>query len=122
MKKSLICLLALALTCSRVSASPGPDRQHIEAVKKKVTRCVDRPRSVVVETFDGRRFEGAIIEAGSEDFLLVYGGRETNLSYGEVKKIKWQSPVWKHAQAAAIAAAITAAIFGWAVLLGGPKG
>ena len=122
MKGSLICLLVFAFTCSPMSASPAPDQQHIEAVKKKVARCVDQPRRVVVETFDGRRLQGAISEARSDDFVLVYGGRATNLSYGEVKKIKWQSPVWKHAQAVAIAAGITAAIFGLVVLLGGQKG
>jgi hypothetical protein len=121
MKRSLICLLVCALTCSRLSASPGPD-QHLEAMKKKVARCVDQQRRVVVETLDGRRLQGAISEARSDDFVLVYGGRATNLAYGEVKKIKWQSPVWKQVEAVAIAAGITAAIFGLVVLLGGLRG
>ena len=122
MKRSLICLLVFALTCSRLSASPGPDQQHIEAIKKKVVRCVDQQRRVVVETLDGTRFVGAISEAGSDGFVLVYGGRATNLCYRDVKKIKWQSPVWKHVEAVAIAAGVTAAIFGLVVLLGGLKG
>ena len=122
MKRSLICLLVFALTCSRVSASPGPDQRHLEAVKKRVVRCVDRQRRVVVETVDGKRFAGAISEAGSDSFVLVYGGRATNLRYRDVKKIRWQSPVWKNAQAVAIAAGVTAAIFGLVVLLGGLKG
>ena len=75
-----------------------------------------------METFDGRRLQGAISEARSDDFVLVYGGRATNLSYGDVKKIKSQSPLWKHVEAVAIAAGVTAAIFGLVVLLGGLKG
>ena len=127
MKRSLVCLLVFALTGSRLSASPAPDQQHrhqqhIEAVRKKVARCVDRHRRVTVETFDGRRLQGAVSEAGTDDFVLVYGVRATTVSYGEVKKIKWPSPVWRQAEAVAIAAGVTAAIFGLVVLLGGLKG
>jgi hypothetical protein len=127
MKRSLIYALVFALTVTRLSATPAPDQQHrdqqhLEAVRKKVARCVDRHRTVAVETFDGRRLQGRVSEAGTDDFVLVYGARATTLSYGEVKKIKWPSPVWRQAQAVAIAAGVTAAIFGLVVLLGGLKG
>lgn len=90
--------------------------------KKKIAHSVDVQRRVVVETFDGRRLQGVISEAGADDFMLVYAGRATTLSYSDVRKLRWQSPVWKHAKAVAAAAGVTVAIFGLVVLLGGLKG
>lgn len=122
MKRVFTYLLVFALTPCRVWASPGPDQKHTEAVKRKVAECVDHQRRIVVETYDDRRLQGVISEARSDDFVLIYAGRTTTLSYQDVRKIKWQSPVWKHAKTVAIAAGMTAAIFGLVVLLGGLKG
>ena len=98
-----------ALSGSRLWASPGPDQQHpdrqdpdpqhIEAVKKKVARCVDRHRRVAVETFDGRRLQGAISEARSDDFLLVYGGRAWRLPQGSRPPFLVWSSCWEDSKA-----------------------
>jgi len=122
MKKALTCLLVLALTPIPTWASPGADQAHIEVIKKTVAHCVDHQRRVVVETYDKRRLQGVISEARTDDFVLIDAGRATTLSYKDIRKIKWQSPLWKHAKAVAAAAGITAAIFGLVVLLGGLKG
>lgn len=122
MKKTLIFLLALALAASPTWASSGPDPEHIEAIRKKVARAVDSQRRAVVETHDNRRLQGVISEARSDDFVLVYAGRATTLAYRDVRKIRLQSRAWKQVKAVAAAAAISAAIFGFVVLLGGLRG
>lgn len=122
MKKNLTLLLVFLLTTAPTWASPGPNQAHIEVIKKKVAHCVDQQKRVVVETYDNRRLQGVISEARTDDFVLIYAGRATTLSYQAIAKIKWQSPIWKHAKAIATAAGITAAIFGLVVLLGGLKG
>ena len=122
MKKALACLLAFLVAASPTWASSGPDQKHIETIRKKVARCVDAERRVVVVTCDNRRLQGVISEAGGDDFVLVFGGRATTLSYPNVRKISWPSPAWKPAKAFAAAAGVTAGIFGLVVLLGGLKG
>lgn len=122
MNKAISFLVIFAITSSSLWANPGPNRGQIEVIRKKVAQCVDHQRRVVVETYDSRRLQGVISEARTDDFVLIYAGRVTTLSYADIRKIKWQSPVWKHAKAVAAAAGITAAIFGLVVLLGGLKG
>lgn len=122
MRKILTCLLLIALTSSLSWANADPDPQHVETIRKKVADCLNRQRRVVVETYDNRRLQGYVSEAGPDDFVLGYEGRLTTLSYGDVKKIKWQSAVTKQVKVVIAAAAITAAIFGLVVLLGGLKG
>jgi len=122
MNKVVVWLLIFTLTPLPGWADPGPDQQHIESVKKKINACVDQPRRVVVETYDNRRLQGVITEAGTTQFVLGYAGRATTLSYGDVRKIKWQSPVWKQVKIVAGAAAVLGALLGMVVLLGGLKG
>lgn len=122
MKKALTCLLVFALATTPTWANPGPNQAPIEVTRKKVAHCVDHQRRVVVETYDNRRLQGVISEARTDDFVLIYAGRATTLCYADIRNIKWQSPLWKHAKAVAAAAGITAAIFGLVVLLGGLKG
>ena len=122
MNKAMSFLVIFAITSSSLWANPGPNQGQIEVIRKKVAQCVDHQRRVVVETYDSRRLQGVISEARTDDFVLIYAGRVATLSYADIRKIKWQSPVWKHAKAVAAAAGITAAIFGLVVLLGGLKG
>jgi hypothetical protein len=122
MKKVCICLLVYTLTCSLIWADSRTDQRYTESVKKKIASCVDQQRRVVVETFDNKQLQGFVTEAGADDFVLSYGGRATTLSYGNVKRVRWPSPVWKQAKLIAGAAAIVGALFGLVVLLGGLKG
>ena len=122
MKHVMICLLMVALTSSQMWAAPSPDQAHIDSMKKKVADCVDHQRRVVIETYDNRRLQGFITEARADDFVVSFAGQSTTLFYRDVKKIKWHSAAWKQAKAVAAAAAITAAIFGLVVLLGGLRG
>lgn len=122
MNNAICFLVIFAITSSSLWANPGPNQGQIEVIRKRVAQCVDHQRRVVVETYDSRRLQGVISEARTDDFVLIYAGRVTTLSYADIRKIKWQSPVWKNAKAVAAAAGITAAIFGLVVLLGGLKG
>lgn len=122
MKKALACLLAFLVAASPTWASSGPDQNHMETIRKKVARCVDKHMRVVVVTCDNRRLQGVISEAGGDDFVLVFASRATTLSYSNVRKISWPSPAWKHGKAFAVTAGVTAGIFGLVVLLGGLKG
>ena len=83
---------------------------------------MDKQRRVVVETYDGRYLQGSVSEAGADDFVRSYGGRVTTLSYADVKKIKWESPVVKQVKLIVPAIVITGAIFGLVVLIGRLKG
>lgn len=121
MRKALACWLTFALSVSPTWGSSGSDHR-VETIRKKIAHSLDVQRRVVVEMHDGRRLQGVIGEAGADDFMLVYAGRATTLSYHDVKRIRWQSPVWKHAKNVAAAAGVTIAIFGLVVLLGGLKG
>jgi hypothetical protein len=122
MKKILSCLLIFMFTASPVWASPDPGQKHIESVRKKVAACVNHHRRVVVETYDNRRLLGIVSEAGTDDFVLNYADRATTLSYREVRKIRWPSPVWKQVELVAGAAAIVGALYGLVVLFGGLRG
>lgn len=122
MKKVLMWLLIFTLTSCLIWADPGPDQPHIEAVKKKVAECVDHHRRVVVETYDNRRLQGFITEAGPSDFVLSYAGRVTHLSYVDVRKIRWPSPVWNQVKVGLAVAAVVGVIVCGVVLLGGMKG
>jgi len=120
--KLLIGFLICALACPRTWADSNPDQKHLETIKKKVAKCVDQQKRVVVETNDGRRLEGVIHEAGTDDFVLSYAGRTTTLSYGDVKKISWKSEAWRQVKIMAAAAAVVGIIAGIVVLAGGLKG
>jgi hypothetical protein len=122
MKKLLICLLTIALASSPLMADDGPNQKHIDSIKKKVANCVDHPRRVAVETYNGNRMQGIISEAGTDDFVLNYAGRATTISYRDVKKIHWPSPVMKQVWLLAGAAAVAGALFGLVILAGGLKG
>jgi len=122
MKKTLICLLLFALISAPAWASPAPDAKHIDSIRKKVASCVDHQRRVVVETYDDRRMLGLITEARADDFVLSSAGHTTTLSYSDVKKVKWPSPLTKEAWAAIGAAAIAGALYGLVVLFGGTRG
>lgn len=87
MKKALACLLAFLLAASPTWASSGSNQKHIETIRKKVARCVDAQRRVVVESYDNRRLQGVISEAGGDDFVLIFAGRATTLTYADVRKI-----------------------------------
>ena len=122
MKKAIVCLLVFSLASFQMWADSGPDPQHVESVKKKVAACLDQYRRVAVETYDSRRLQGFVSEAGTDDFVLSYAGRATTLNYRNVRTIKWPSPVWKQVKVMAGAAAVAGALFGLVVLLGGLKG
>jgi hypothetical protein len=122
MKKVLICLLISVLASPRTWADPSPDQEHIESIKKKVAKCVDQQKRVVVETYDSRRLQGFISEAGPDDFVLSHAGRTTTLSYRDVRRISWPSPVWKQVKVMAGAAAIVGVIVGLVALAGGFRG
>jgi hypothetical protein len=121
MKKILVCLLTFALTSSPLWAEDGPDQKHIDSIKKKVADCVDRQKRVVVETYDHTRRQGVISEAGTDDFVLNYAGQATTISYRDVKKIHWPSPVMKQVKIMAGAAIFAGVLFGFVVLIGGTK-
>lgn len=122
MKKTLVGLLVLALASTPTWADPGPDQKRIESVRKKVDESVDKLRRIVVETYDGRRLQGFRQRGRATEFTLSYSGRSTTLSYADVKKIKWESPVMKQVKVMVAAAVIVGATVGLVVLLGGLKG
>lgn len=122
MKKVFSWLLISALMVSQAWADSGPDQGRVETMKKKIAQCVDQHRRVAIETYDNRRLQGYISEAGTTDFVLICASQSTTLTYANVKKIRWPSPVWRQVKVVAGAGAILAAIFGMVVLLGGLKG
>jgi hypothetical protein len=112
MKKLIAYLAVLTLPCSRIWAAPGPDQKHITAVKKKVAECVQRRRSVTIETYDERRLQGSISEANADVFVLINKGRSTTLTYADVKKVKWPSAMSRHANSVVTGAAFAVELFG----------
>jgi len=82
-------------------------------------QCVDHHRVVVVETYDNRRLQGGVSEAGADLFVLRFSGQATTLSYADVKKIKWRSPVTKQVKLIPGATAIVGVIVGLVALAGG---
>ncbi len=122
MKKAIIALLLFALASTQTWADPGPNPNHAESMRKKVVKCVDHHRRVVIETYDGTRFQGVVSEAGSDDFVLSYAGRSTTLSYQDVRRISWQSPVWKQVKVGIATVAIVGALVGLVALFGGFRG
>jgi len=122
MKRIIVCLLAAALAPSLASADSGPAQKHVESIRKRVAQCVDKQRRVVVETYDDRRLQGYISEAGADDFTLTYGRQTSTFAYQDVKKIKWQWGGKRQVEGLAVAAVVVGALFGFLVLLGGLKG
>jgi len=121
MKKPLVWLLIVALTSSASWADSSPDR-HIESIRKKVNACVDQQRRVVIETYNHRRLQGFITEAKTDDFVVSYAGRATTLSYADVRKVKWPSPVLKQVELVGAAMATAGVLFGLFILAGGLRG
>lgn len=122
MKKAIIALLLFALASTQTWADPGLDPNHAESIRKKVVKCVDHHRRVVIESYDGTRFQGVVSEAGSDDFVLSYAGRATTLSYQDVRRIRWQSPVWKQVKVGIATVVIVGALVGLVALFGGFRG
>jgi len=91
MKQFLVCLLVFTLASPSLWAQQQPNQKHIESIKKKVAKCIDNQRAVAIETYDGRHLQGAIGEAGTDNFKLSFQQQNTTLAYSDVKKIKWHS-------------------------------
>ena len=112
MKNMIARLLVVALTCCQAWADSGPDQAHALAVKKNVAHCLDHQRRVVLETYDNRRLQGVISEAGADDFVVSYAGQATTLLYRDVRKIKSQSPAGRQAKLMVAEVVIGAAVIG----------
>lgn len=122
MNKIVGCVLVLMFACPQIWGAPGPDQKHIEKMKKKVAKCVEEPRRVSIETYDGRRLQGSISAADADTFVLTNSSRSSTLAYADVKKIKWPSSTAHYVMAVAGAAAVAGALYGLVYLLGGLKG
>jgi hypothetical protein len=119
MKKTVIFLLLFALASTQTWADPGPSQTHAESIRKKVVKCLDQHRRVIVETYDGTRFQGAVSEAGSDDFVLSFAGRATTFPYTDVKKISWPSSLGKQTKIALAAVLIAGTVVGIVTLIRG---
>ena len=119
MRKPAIFLLLFALACTQIWADAGLDQAHAESIRKKVVKCLDQHRRVVIETYDGRRFQGAVSEAGSNDFVVSFAGRSTTLSYRDVRKIRWPSQLEKQVKIALAAVVIAGTLVGIVTLIRG---
>jgi hypothetical protein len=119
MKRAIVYLLLFAFASAQLWADPGPDQSHADSIRKKVVKCLDQHKRIVIETNDGRRIQGVVSEAGSDDFILSYAGRSTTLSYRDVRKISWQSSAWKQVQVAVAAVVIVGALVGLVTLIRG---
>jgi hypothetical protein len=106
MRKVIALILVLGLGRSSCWAS-GPDQKHIEKIKKQVADSIDRGTRVSIETYDRRKLQGTISQAGTETFTMFFEGQSTTLNYADVKKLK--SPMDSH---------LKAALIGWLVLGG----
>jgi len=122
LKKSIAGLLVFALLASGVCASQTPDRKHTDAIRKKVSSCLENSRHVAVQTYDGRQLQGSVSEAGPEFFALTFQGNSTALNYTDVKSIKWPSPISKPVKDIILATSITAGLVLFFVLIGGLRG
>ncbi len=122
MKRSLSVALILALPWTALWADAGPDQKHVEKIRQRVAASVQHPRRVSVETYDGRRLQGSIIEAGPDSFTLTNDGRSMNLVYSDVKSIDWRSPVSRQLGGVLIAAMVLGVLVGLVALVGGFKG
>jgi 3-keto-L-gulonate-6-phosphate decarboxylase len=122
MKKQIASLLILLLMASPLYASPQSGQKHIETIKKKVASCLEDSRHIVIETYDDRKLQGSIREAGPDSFVLSFQATSTTLNYADVKKIKWKSPMAKEVKAVIGAVAITGGLLLAVALLGGLRG
>jgi hypothetical protein len=111
MNRILACLLVFTLACPKLWADPGPDQKHTDAIKKRAAECVEKQRRVVVETFDGRRLQGAISEAEADSFVVSFGSRSTTLAYTDVMKIKWQSEISRQVKIGVGAATVALSLY-----------
>ncbi|HWZ96679.1 MAG TPA: hypothetical protein VN025_02870 [Candidatus Dormibacteraeota bacterium] len=121
MKKFLVSLLILSFTCPQIGAQQQPDQKHIESIKKRVADSVDKQRSVVIETYDHRRLQGSISEAGPDSFVLNYQVQATTLEYSDVKKIKWHSQLSRQSKSLVVAAIVTGGLFALIILVGAAR-
>jgi hypothetical protein len=42
----------------------------------------------VIDTYDGRRLQGSVSEAGVDHFVLTNDGRSVTLTYAEVRRVR----------------------------------
>jgi hypothetical protein len=67
-----------------------------------------------------------ITEARADDFVVSYAGQANTLLYGDVRTIKWQSPVKRQVRVVVedvlLTAAFVGALYAAIVLLGGTRG
>jgi hypothetical protein len=122
MRRLVVALIVFALTAGQLFAASAPDPKHIETIKKKVSSCLENSRHVTIETYDGRKLQGSVSEADADSFVLTFHNNSTTLSYADVKRIKWPSPISKTGQAVIVASAVVGGLLLAVVLLGGLKG
>jgi hypothetical protein len=121
MKKLVSLLLVASLACSSLWADQTPNQQHIDKIRKRVADSVAYHRIVFVATYDHRQLQGIVSEAEADSFVLSIQGRSTTLSYGEVERVKWRGQTPRVVWAVVGAVAISAALYGLVVLLGGTR-
>ena len=117
MKRMLACVLVFALVCPAISAQQQPSQKHIDSIKKKVANAVDNQRTVAIQTYDGRRLQGAIGEAGPDSFVLSFQQQDTTLTYSDVKKIKWHSELSRQGKGVVAAIVITGGLLALVLLV-----
>ncbi|HEV3038208.1 MAG TPA: hypothetical protein VHA33_10570 [Candidatus Angelobacter sp.] len=110
MKRVIALVLILGLACPALYAAPGPDQKHVDKIKKKVSTCVEKGSRVSLETYDDRKLQGTISEAGEDNFVLTNEGRSTTLGYAEIKKIK--SPMDRRTKGAIVTAIVLGGLLG----------
>ena len=110
MKRILSLILVFGFVCPSMYAAPGPDQKHIDEIKKKVNACIEKGSRVSMETYDDRKLQGKISEAGVDTFVLTNEGRSTTLAYTEIKKIK--SPLDQRTKRAIALAIVTGGLIG----------
>ena len=110
MKPLIALVLIFGIACPSMYAAPGPDQKHIDKIKKKVNACIEKGSRVSMETYDDRKLQGKISEAGVDTFVLTNEGRSTTLAYTEIKKIK--SPLDQRTKRAIALAIVTGGLIG----------
>ena len=110
MKPLIALLLIFGIACPSVYATPDPDQKHINKIKKKVNKCIEKGSRVSMETYDDRKLQGKISEAGVDTFVLTNEGRSTTLGYAEIKKIK--SPLDQRTKNVIVTAIVLGGLFG----------
>jgi len=121
MKQFLAYVLIFTLTCPSLWAQQQPSQKHIESIKKKVAKCIDKQRAVSIETYDGRHLQGAIGEANPDGFVLSFEQQKTTLAYGDVKKIKWHSELSKQGKGVLATAIVLGGLLALVIAVAGAR-